>query len=502
MTIPPPAKRLVEVAREGGECLIDTSGWLHRRVDKVSFVSPGMVCRDISVDFSIPRGYPVFREGEDRNTYFVPVHLLRKWPPLVRLDIRDPHGCPIPLLTSPKNRALDSALLVALAPPGDLREGVAPRLEAVAREAPNRATWELNAVAVAVQREMPRLPSEERQRWLQLLLLASSLVGNSVLWARIDAYPRERQIVKIRFEYPYETRFSLFRRLWIGLSLAPQRTHIHLPNIGEGGSYHLQFDPPPGTTVHRAKLRLRNPLQPAPPERTPTLGDRVHWTAIYLWRLWNTVRSKAVSGLRPDSPPGVDHRPGDTWRLQESEAGRPFEMHTPHRAHLYVRGPRSHYGAVEVDLSADKSSLFSSAVAMAVLIAILLTFFAAAARSIVENLAPAVTTLLFAPALLGYLVTRPVGEHAIRRSQVAGVRLALLATGSLPVFAAIALVSAGHRPRVSAVQGWWVAAAVAAWLLAALLAWSWLLPTIKDPPHGKQPPKWARAPAMRRGPAQ
>src|SRR5687767_2881507 len=96
----PPSRRLIEIAREGAGCLLDAGTWLHRRVDKVSYVSPGMVCRDISVDFSIPRHYPAFREtAADRSTYFIPVHLLRKWPPLVRIDIRDEAERPLPLLT-------------------------------------------------------------------------------------------------------------------------------------------------------------------------------------------------------------------------------------------------------------------------------------------------------------------------------------------------------------------------------------------------------------------
>src|SRR5829696_2735755 len=97
-----PSRALVEVARAGGACLLDTKTWLHREVDKVSYVSPGMISRDISVDFSIPPGYPAFRERDDgaRSSYFVPVHLLRKWPPLMRFDLCDETGHAIPLLTS------------------------------------------------------------------------------------------------------------------------------------------------------------------------------------------------------------------------------------------------------------------------------------------------------------------------------------------------------------------------------------------------------------------
>src|SRR5688500_7228530 len=110
---------------------------------------------------------------------------------------------------------------------------------------------------------------EDRQRWSQLLLLASSLVANSLLWVRVDAYPRERQIVKIRFEYPIPRPASFRRRTLIALSYAPQRHRVQIPNIGEGTSYHLQYDPPAGSTVHRAKLRLRDPLRQPPVETKP-----------------------------------------------------------------------------------------------------------------------------------------------------------------------------------------------------------------------------------------
>jgi hypothetical protein len=50
----------------------------------------------ISIDFSLPPGFPVFEELETGlGLYFVPLLILRKWPPLLRLDLRDSwRDCP------------------------------------------------------------------------------------------------------------------------------------------------------------------------------------------------------------------------------------------------------------------------------------------------------------------------------------------------------------------------------------------------------------------------
>ena len=463
-----------------------------------------MIRRDISVDFSIPPDYPSYRPGPDgRETYFVPVHLLRKWPPVIRLDLRDRADRAIPLLTSSKNRQVDAAALLGIAPAGPILDAVRADLKMVATSGPKEAWDALQRVGAGVFRQADDLTLGGRQRWMQLFLVGSVLGRNSLVWAQVDAYPRERQLVKIRFEYPFDSGFDLARRFFVAMSWAPQRARVLVPNIGDGTSYHLQFEPPPGTVVHRARLRLNDPRMraQAPPGR-PSVVTRLSFSRTYAWRLANTIRRRVRSLAEPLE--GNDqYRPSERFEWERPPSpGEPYAWATRHRAYLYVSGPRDHYGAAEIDMAPEKAGLLSGAVAMAVAIAALLTFLAVGASTIVANVAPAVTTLLFAPALLGYLVARPVGEHAIRRSQVAGVRVTLMLIGALPVLAALALLAAGDTPNPDVVRPWWVASAIASWVLALVLVSSALLPLIKDPPPGTEMPDWAQPPKGRAGPAQ
>jgi hypothetical protein len=73
--------RLAEVATRGADAISNTSPWLHRRVERVAYTERLIIRRDISVDFTIPEGYPPFEEHTDGTcTFYVPISLLRKWP--------------------------------------------------------------------------------------------------------------------------------------------------------------------------------------------------------------------------------------------------------------------------------------------------------------------------------------------------------------------------------------------------------------------------------------
>lgn len=78
------------------------SDWIHRRVQRISYLDPGMQRMQLSVDFTVPRGV---------IGSHVPISVLPKWPPLYRLDFRAADGTPVPLLTTEQNGEADEALL-------------------------------------------------------------------------------------------------------------------------------------------------------------------------------------------------------------------------------------------------------------------------------------------------------------------------------------------------------------------------------------------------------
>ena len=474
---------LVSIARAGCACLLDTSSWLHRRVDKVSYTGRALIRREISVDFSIPAGYPASRALQDgTQVYWVPILFLRKWPPLMRLDLRTQEGMPIPLLLSAENRIVDAEALMGLTPDGPLRTEVEKHLRDVALKDRPAAGDALDAATATIESRFLELGAHEQLRWLEVLIVASRLGANSLLWTRVVSRSGQRQIVKVCFEHPTTPDLILRRRLLTSMSWAPMRTHLSLPNVGEGTSYHLQFDPPMGFQVHRARMELLDPLdRPDPPEPERwwlRLNRRRHdlW-----WTLINTIKVRARSMFAAGSPP----RPGEDVPLEPFERaprpGEPYHWETAPRAYLYVTGDRLHSGVAEIDLAVERRGLISGSAMAAALIAALLFVLTAAASKAVENVDATVTLLVLVPALLGLIVVRQ-DEHPLVRRGLAGIRLLVLIAGSMPVVAAVALVTAGDHPRGSDVCSIWLGSAIVATVAAAALAFSLLLPPIKDPP--------------------
>src|SRR4051794_4689675 len=101
--------RLREVGNSAAVALASQNDWIHRRVETITFPFPDQPIyrRHISIDFSVPGGLKPVRDHPPvaagttpvAARYYVPLSLVRKWPPLPRLDLRDPEGRPIPFLT-------------------------------------------------------------------------------------------------------------------------------------------------------------------------------------------------------------------------------------------------------------------------------------------------------------------------------------------------------------------------------------------------------------------
>ena len=88
---PPERRRLAELSPSFATAVLEPASWIHRRVESLSFTPQLMVRRLISVDFTVEADFPPYKEGKNGlHTYFLPVGLLRKWPPLMKLDLLKP----------------------------------------------------------------------------------------------------------------------------------------------------------------------------------------------------------------------------------------------------------------------------------------------------------------------------------------------------------------------------------------------------------------------------
>ena len=175
-------RALVDVAARSAAVLLDTESWIHRRVYKLGYTERGMAYTNVSIDLTIdPRLVPLKAgTGTEPSVFFVPILFLRKWPPLMRLDIRGHDGLSLPLLTSEKNREVDAALLRALAPDGAIKDGIAETLSRIATEDKAEAEGRVNMLGTYVRDNAGLLPRNDLETWLGLLRVAASLASNSV----------------------------------------------------------------------------------------------------------------------------------------------------------------------------------------------------------------------------------------------------------------------------------------------------------------------------------
>ena len=87
--------------------------WVHRRIERVSFLDDRAIRRQVSLDFELPDHAPASDLGESDH-YLVPLALLRKTP-LVGFDLRDESGASVPVLTRHQNGDVAWSVLVAYA---------------------------------------------------------------------------------------------------------------------------------------------------------------------------------------------------------------------------------------------------------------------------------------------------------------------------------------------------------------------------------------------------
>jgi len=469
-------KRLIEVAGASGSALRDTRDWLHRRVERISHDERELVRRRVSVDFTIPPNLPPLHEGPGMsNIYYVPVALLRKWPPVMDFDLRDETGCPIPLLTSSKNREADSAALFDVAPKG-LSDELKASLSGIATGDQLTAMKAFDELGSHLIPKYALLPRDVKREWLRTIQVAMSLTSNSLLWVRVIAHPKQRQLIKFGYVDPVGPELILWRRILSAFNYAPRRVQYLLPNLGERGSYHLEIEAPPDLEIYRAKLALT----PRPPQTTPAtprapiverITHRLFAQASSGPPIGQRLATKLVSAIRERYRDLVG-RPEPIWN--EVPAGEAFYRNVRERAHMYVTGSQDQFGLAQVDFGIGNRSLLTSAWRASVVITLLLGVLWQAPGSVVYHVPAAVALLVIFPALLALLVVRP-GEHPIAKELIRGVRLLLLCAAMLPVVDAVVLLTFA-KPSGGDVRTWFGIVFGAGAAVTALVSLSCILP--------------------------
>lgn len=95
-------------------CMLRAQRWVHRRVDRLSFIDSAVMVQNTSLDFTPPLAPPTFNLDSETAITVLPLMQVRK-APLVHFDLRDETGAPVPLLTARQSRTLASHGMLVLA---------------------------------------------------------------------------------------------------------------------------------------------------------------------------------------------------------------------------------------------------------------------------------------------------------------------------------------------------------------------------------------------------
>ncbi len=418
---------LEKVGCSGASALATQTSWVHRRVERVSFPNADDIAvrRRISIDFSIPETLRAADEATELSlaVYYVPLSVLRKWPPVTNLDLRIPGNEPAPLLTRTQNAVADGSLLVEVA---QQALGADIEIDRYLKAQLKRIPAARSAVAASILEQLfspidgDPTNDFDRQRKLlwgqqQFVHLAGGLTESTILWLRVSGKPKQRQIVK----FAYDARVNAFEDLGIfrlpSFGWRPLNAQFEVPHFGDSGSFHLEATVPAPLEITDAKLEVR-------PRRQ--LGAE-------------------------DEP---EHH-ADVLKI----SAQPERRH----AHYYLAGDRLRTeGAAQMAVMPRGGPIHVAWIA-ALLVAAMLWAYHSEISTVLANRGPALAPLLVVPGLLAYLVTRP-GEHSAATRLLRGYRLLVVGVGLFPIAAAVILVLAPECP------GEWLEHTMAGLALAAL----------------------------------
>jgi hypothetical protein len=440
--LPPQPPTPTELAELSLRLLRDGVPWIVRRKESVKLLDDRTLRRQESVDIDLRLvGEPLRRATAGGPVYYVPLFFLRKLPhQFFNFDVCDETGRRLPLPTRSENAAVSSQLQrmasrEALVAGGlavtELPSGLdATCDEQLAKLASDPQQSDVQDLKDAFLRRVAAahgtahaqcLRGDPTFSWLMPLLTKSSVV----MFRIADAEP-ERRIIKLGYDEnlvdvadkPIE---RLTQRLgWDGNDLV-----IELPFIGSQ-SFHFQAEAPPGMQFVTTGLIERDISRPGEVRDDPDFNRKVH---LYL--------------------PNTEHSHGAlAWLL--------FSL----RGEGFVGG----------------------ALLAALLVALVLTGFAATAHLIADNSGSAPSLLLAVTGILASYVGRP-GSHPLTTRLLAPVRWLVLASAGLAYLAAAVIaVNPGHVSS-TILRPIWAGEALLAWMFVAILWFSWRLPR----PPGESP---------------
>jgi hypothetical protein len=429
--MPTSSEELKRAGRLAPRLVLPGCDWVHRRVQRVSYLEPQLMVNSLSVDFTVPEA--------DIGAY-VPISVLPKWPPLYRFDFTRADGTPVPLLTSRQNGIIDEALLEALvdevSPNSLAKPGFRQSLSSLARGPETHLEWAFDAFQEGLEGSISD-PRVER-----VLDIAAMLTDATLLWFPVSIDERgAHRLCKVQYLARSIESHNRRTRVLRSLSWSQPAEYIPLWHVGADANFHAEVEAP-------AVLAIRS------------VEARFYWFA--------------ETGEPGEGQAESSHAPEDSSAEAESVGLRPDEYvdREGRLAHLYVSGRRPLAADLVAVFAPSRVVVFSMFAAAAIISALVSVFYYWRAEITAPgDLDAAVAVLILVPALIGYVVIRP-SDPPLARRYVFGAQLLSLAAGAIPLAMAVLLLRFSAEP--SCLHTAWLWAMRASWLIAACLGVSFL----------------------------
>lgn len=437
---PRPAPSLTETGRRSARLLMPGSDWVHRRVQRISYLDSGLQRIQLSVDFTVP--------GGALGTH-LPVSVLPKWPPLYRLDFRGADGRPAPLLTSEQNGLADKAVLLEFAAAVRAPALASPEFQAAIASLACGPETDLFEPFLAFLEGLG--DDLDDSRVARLAEVGAMLTSTTLLWCPIDGLaPGTRTVCKLEYLIRAEESLRWYERLGRALSWHQPEDYINLWHAGADANFHADVEVPKQLIIREAEPSYLSFADPDDADSDFAKSDE----------------QAEMLGLRP-----VQH---------VDVSGR--------QAHVYITGERPLAIDLNVRFAPTRSGMVFSALLASTLIATLVTLVFAWRGwvSQAENIDGTVAVLILAPALIGYLVVRPA-DHPVARRHIVGVQALSLAAAVIPLAMAVFLLRFENDPGCLTEAWRWPVfvswAIVAALLIGLRGAGSGRIRPTKEPKH-------------------
>lgn len=447
------------VADKAADLFWDRERWVHRRVEQVAFLDTHVVRRRISIDLEIP---VAGGEGSPSGGKWLPLSVLRNWPPVLSFDLRDETGKTLPLVSKVSTNLLDEQILIGVAKQalGSVPSSLQKHLRSLVHGESTRAHDSLTAIRTSLKEWAEEHQEEVKIEELNRLVdLAGVLTDRTLLWVKIAGAPGERRILKLAYDEPTRKRLSPLRDFLTTIGFLSLAVDFEVPHIGDSGSYHLDVQAPEGLGVVAGDLLLPDGV-----------GHGRNW-----WRrTWRTLVSRVAQlwarFVGPDS--------SSSYPLVQ----RHHVQVLTQRVHIYLSGRRARSeAAAYIRFLPHRSGTITTCALVTVLAAAVMSGFEATATQLLDNrdepgvFGAAVAFLLLVPGLLGYVLLHPAGEHPFVTRILAGAR-ALAGLGLLLPVAAAALLLAAVIESDPDRLAWRGTLTWISWGIAIQAVVAWLIP--------------------------